>query len=53
MSGPDEPEPVGAADEASQSIPAERPAVRLAAAIRQATSELDAGIASATGGGST
>jgi hypothetical protein len=48
----EEPEPIGAADAASQSqsIPTERPAVRLAAAIRQTTSELDAGIASATGG---
>ena len=46
----EEPEPIGAADEASQSMPAERPAVRLAAAIRQATGELDAGITSATGG---
>jgi hypothetical protein len=46
----EEPEPIGAADETRPSIPAERPAVRLAAAIRQTTSELDAGIASATGG---
>ncbi len=46
----EEPELIGAADETSQRIPAERPAVRLAAAIRQTTSELDAGIASATGG---
>ena len=43
-------ESVEAPDEASQRIPAERPAIRLAAAIRQATNELDAGIAGATGG---